>query len=37
MAHKGEKPFKCEAIDCNMKFSQIKLMKKHYKRRHVPK
>ncbi len=37
MAHKGEKPFKCQGIGCEMRFVEKKQMNKHFKRRHIPK
>jgi len=35
--HKGEKPIKCDQMGCDMRFKDRKLMRKHFRRKHIPK
>ncbi|CAG2111150.1 unnamed protein product, partial [Medioppia subpectinata] len=35
MAHRGEKPVKCAALDCDMRFTERSQMRKHFKRKHL--
>jgi hypothetical protein len=37
MSHKGEKPFKCEGIGCDVSFVDRRQTRKHFKRRHIRK
>ncbi len=36
-AHKGEKPYKCMGIGCDMRFTHKGALRKHFGRKHAPK